>query len=89
MREKSWISFIVGSVVFGLTVGISHVSYGQSYLMRTYRLGVYDRVTPENSTMVPTTPTLAFEGLTLQTMLKEKFTLYANSCGGSSVKKAV
>ena len=54
-----------------------------SYTMQAYGLGTYDRNNPSASTVVPKTPVLAFEGLTLQRILNENFTFYAHFCGSS------
>ncbi|MBR1588763.1 MAG: hypothetical protein IJ658_10610, partial [Kiritimatiellae bacterium] len=75
--------------VFGLGAGVCRAAEGTTYRMATYTLGTYDRETPANSTMLPTTATLAFSGLTLRELVEGRYDVYGNSCGNSSVKKAV
>ena len=85
---KKWICRVIVVTVLGMGVGV-WASEGTTYRMATYTLGVYDRNTPQNSTVVPTTATLAFAGLTLRELLECKYDVYGNSCGSGSVKKPV
>jgi len=83
------IACLVGATaVFALGAGVCRAA-GPTYRMPTYTLGTYDRETPANSTLVPTTATLAFAGLTLRELVEGHYDVYGNSCGNSSVKKAV
>lgn len=61
------IACLVGATaVFALGAGVCRAA-GPTYRMPTYTLGTYDRETPANSTLVPTTATLAFAGTSTTT----------------------
>ena len=86
---KKWICRMVLMAVLGMGAGMCWASEGTTYRMATYTLGVYDRNTPQNSTVVPTTATLAFAGMTLQELLEGKYSVYGNACGSGATKKPV
>ena len=86
---KKLIGRVVLVFLLGMGAGVCRASEGATYRMSTYTLGIYDRNTPQNSTVVPTTATLAFAGLTLRELLEGKYDVYGNSCGSGATKKPV